>query len=141
MVCSRNVSPTERVNLAAILGVKVEERHAKYLGLPTVIGRSKSEVFDSVKDRIERIGLCHLILCFMLFSNRNIFHTPSFTWRSLLRYPELLVAGLRWKVGDGTPVPIAGEPWLPRAHTFRPIFRPRTLHGDTKVAQLITEKK
>ncbi|KAL0453569.1 UNVERIFIED_CONTAM: hypothetical protein Slati_1335000 [Sesamum latifolium] len=52
MVFSINVSSTARENLAAILGVTVEERHAKYLGLPTIIGRSKREVFDSVKDRI-----------------------------------------------------------------------------------------
>ncbi|KAL0453568.1 UNVERIFIED_CONTAM: putative mitochondrial protein [Sesamum latifolium] len=35
-----------------------------------------------------------------MFCDANLSHTPSFTWRSLLRSRELLVAGLRWRVGD-----------------------------------------
>ncbi|KAL0392819.1 UNVERIFIED_CONTAM: hypothetical protein Sradi_2504700 [Sesamum radiatum] len=52
MVFSKNVTPTSRVRLAAILGVKVEDRHAKYLGLLAIVGRSKKKVFDGIKDRI-----------------------------------------------------------------------------------------
>ncbi|KAL0455818.1 UNVERIFIED_CONTAM: hypothetical protein Slati_0921000 [Sesamum latifolium] len=52
MIFSKNVTPTSREHLAAILGVKVEERHAKYVGLPTIVSRSKRKVFDGIKDRI-----------------------------------------------------------------------------------------
>ena len=34
------------------LGIKEVATHDKYLGLPTIIGRSKSAVFSSIKDRI-----------------------------------------------------------------------------------------
>ncbi|KAL0312259.1 UNVERIFIED_CONTAM: hypothetical protein Sradi_5625200 [Sesamum radiatum] len=51
MVVSRNVEVNQRVELAHILGVEVVEKHAKYLGLPTVAWRSKRELFEGIKDR------------------------------------------------------------------------------------------
>ncbi|KAL0378749.1 UNVERIFIED_CONTAM: Retrovirus-related Pol polyprotein from type-1 retrotransposable element R2 [Sesamum radiatum] len=51
MVVSGNVDVNQRVELAHILGVEVVEKHAKYLGLPTVAGRSKRELFEGIKDR------------------------------------------------------------------------------------------
>ncbi|KAL0438766.1 UNVERIFIED_CONTAM: hypothetical protein Slati_2359600 [Sesamum latifolium] len=38
--------------LARILGVRVVEKHVKYLGLPALVGQSKKEIFQSLKDRI-----------------------------------------------------------------------------------------
>lgn len=35
-----------------VLGVKEVDRHVKYLGLPTVIGKSKKELFACLKDRV-----------------------------------------------------------------------------------------
>ncbi|KAL0394694.1 UNVERIFIED_CONTAM: hypothetical protein Slati_4435600 [Sesamum latifolium] len=52
VVFSKDVSHSVKANLAAILGVTIEEKHTKYLGLPTVVGRSKREVFEGIKDRI-----------------------------------------------------------------------------------------
>ncbi|KAL8159041.1 LOW QUALITY PROTEIN: hypothetical protein V2J09_000578 [Rumex salicifolius] len=46
---SKNVNVVVR---AAVLGVKEVDRDGKYLGLPTVIGRSKKVVFSIIKDRI-----------------------------------------------------------------------------------------
>ncbi|KAL0408448.1 UNVERIFIED_CONTAM: hypothetical protein Sradi_1779200 [Sesamum radiatum] len=37
-----------------MLGVEVVEKHAKYLGLTTVAGRSKRELFEGIKDRFWR---------------------------------------------------------------------------------------
>ncbi|KAK4389703.1 putative mitochondrial protein [Sesamum angolense] len=36
----------------ALLEVRVVEKYDKYLGLPTLVGRSKKEIFQSLKDRI-----------------------------------------------------------------------------------------
>ncbi|KAL0418975.1 UNVERIFIED_CONTAM: hypothetical protein Sradi_1311000 [Sesamum radiatum] len=71
------------------------------------------------------------------FCNANFGTAPSYTWRSLHRSRDILVAGLRWKVGDGPSVTIKRMPWLPRPHSFQLIFQPRTLTGDTKFAELI----
>ncbi|KAL0410924.1 UNVERIFIED_CONTAM: hypothetical protein Slati_3682100 [Sesamum latifolium] len=38
--------------LLSILGVRVVEQHEKYLGLPALVGRSKREIFQNLKDRI-----------------------------------------------------------------------------------------
>ncbi|KAK7275182.1 hypothetical protein RIF29_16291 [Crotalaria pallida] len=49
---SRNV-PSSRINeVEDLTKIKAVERHTKYLGLPTLIGRSKSYIFDFVKDRV-----------------------------------------------------------------------------------------
>lgn len=49
---SRGVSQDRAVYLASVLGMKLVERHSKYLGVPVVCGRSKKEVFDNVINRV-----------------------------------------------------------------------------------------
>ncbi|KAL0446234.1 UNVERIFIED_CONTAM: putative ribonuclease H protein [Sesamum latifolium] len=39
-------------HLANLMGMRLEERHNKYLGLPTTVGRSKREVFQHVKEQV-----------------------------------------------------------------------------------------
>ncbi|KAL0418840.1 UNVERIFIED_CONTAM: hypothetical protein Sradi_1297500 [Sesamum radiatum] len=51
-VFSKNIPESSKKDLAAILGVKTEEKHTKFLGLPTMVGRSKRDVFDGIKDQI-----------------------------------------------------------------------------------------
>lgn len=38
--------------IVEILGVKEVDIHEKYLGLPTIVGRSKKAIFSCLKDRI-----------------------------------------------------------------------------------------
>ncbi|KAL0451819.1 UNVERIFIED_CONTAM: hypothetical protein Slati_1160000 [Sesamum latifolium] len=88
--------------------------------------------------------LLHDILCHRYFPGANFFaartgHSPSFTWRSLLTARNLLIAGIRWKIGDGKSALIVGHPWLPGPHTFQPIVSPRTLLEDVKVASLLNQ--
>ncbi|KAL0443841.1 UNVERIFIED_CONTAM: putative mitochondrial protein [Sesamum latifolium] len=52
MVLSQNLGIQERLRLAVILEVAVVERHDKYLGLPTVAGRSRGELFRAIKDKM-----------------------------------------------------------------------------------------
>src|ERR1044072_1409032 len=49
---SRNVADTSIDQLSELLGVKAVDSYDKYLGLPTVIGKSKSQVFAFVKERV-----------------------------------------------------------------------------------------
>lgn len=50
--CSRNVSRADHNNIANILGVHAVLGTGKYLGLPSMIGRSKKATFNFIKDRI-----------------------------------------------------------------------------------------
>ncbi|KAL0320306.1 UNVERIFIED_CONTAM: putative mitochondrial protein [Sesamum radiatum] len=54
MVVSSNVEGDLPRELAGTLGVEVTSKHDKYLGLPTVAGRSKRDLFESIKDRVWR---------------------------------------------------------------------------------------
>ncbi|XP_021836344.2 uncharacterized protein [Spinacia oleracea] len=52
VVFSKCVEDNRRQEIVTTLGVKEVERHEKYLGLPTIIGRSKKVIFASIKERI-----------------------------------------------------------------------------------------
>ncbi|KAL0368488.1 UNVERIFIED_CONTAM: hypothetical protein Scaly_1067700 [Sesamum calycinum] len=52
MVLSKNVPELSKKHMTAIFGVKTEEKHTKYFGLPTAVDKSKRDVFDGIKDRI-----------------------------------------------------------------------------------------
>ncbi|KAL0412873.1 UNVERIFIED_CONTAM: hypothetical protein Sradi_1489000 [Sesamum radiatum] len=51
MAFSKNTVLEGRGELAAILGVQIVEKHNKYLGLPTNVGRLKRAVFQYVNDQ------------------------------------------------------------------------------------------
>lgn len=52
ITCSSNVTSAKKKELATCLGVKPVEKHTKYLGLPTLIGRSKKQIFTGIVDRV-----------------------------------------------------------------------------------------
>ncbi|KAL0434003.1 UNVERIFIED_CONTAM: hypothetical protein Slati_2734600 [Sesamum latifolium] len=90
-------------------------------------------------------------MCYIRFYDRNISpcsffdsligSSTSYTWRSLWGTPDLLVVGLRWKVGDGTLILIIGHPWIPRPISFQPICRPNSLSPKSRVSALLTVDK
>ncbi|KAL0439452.1 UNVERIFIED_CONTAM: putative mitochondrial protein [Sesamum latifolium] len=51
-VFSKNIDRNAQFALGQVLGVSVVDRHEKYLGISTVIGRSKRALFDHIKSRI-----------------------------------------------------------------------------------------
>ncbi|KAL0410634.1 UNVERIFIED_CONTAM: hypothetical protein Slati_3653100 [Sesamum latifolium] len=86
------------------------------------------------------------VLCQKYFPHGSFFDSklgssPSYTWRSIWETRDLLAAGLRWKVGDGTSILIMGHPWIPRLITFQPICHPLSLPPTAKVSALLTEDK
>ncbi|KAL0458068.1 UNVERIFIED_CONTAM: hypothetical protein Slati_0434000 [Sesamum latifolium] len=86
--------------------------------------------------------LLHQVFRQRYFPGSNFFaaHTGttlSYTWRSMLRSRDLLIAGTRWQIGDGKSAIIIDQPWLPHSHTFQLIVKPRTLNSQAKVADLI----
>lgn len=50
---SSAITPSDLKNeVLEILGLLQDQRHSKYLDLPSVIGKSKKEVFEEVKERV-----------------------------------------------------------------------------------------
>ena len=52
VVFSRNEGADLRQNLLTLLQMKEVDYHAKYLGLPTILSRSKKAVFAGIKERV-----------------------------------------------------------------------------------------
>ncbi|CAN0854876.1 hypothetical protein LINGRAHAP2_LOCUS6049 [Linum grandiflorum] len=52
MYFSSNVTSDRRVELCREMGVKEVDKLAKYLGLPTMVGKSKKAVFNNLKERV-----------------------------------------------------------------------------------------
>ncbi|KAL0421070.1 UNVERIFIED_CONTAM: hypothetical protein Slati_3129900 [Sesamum latifolium] len=89
----------------------------------------------------ETEGILSKVLGQKYFSETNFFEArlgSSCTWHSLLATRELLVAGLRWEIGDGRSVPIVGHPWLPRPLSFQLICKPKALADNTRVVALLS---
>jgi ribonuclease HI len=63
-------------------------------------------------------------------------NSDSFVWKSLNWGKELLVSGLRWRVGCGRDVRIYSDKWVPRPLSFRILSAP-ILGVEAKVEQLM----
>ena len=49
---SRNTPEEVKNKVMSTLGPMSDSRHSKYLGLPSIIGKSKTEVFTEIKERV-----------------------------------------------------------------------------------------
>lgn len=47
-----NMLRERRIELSHVLQVRVEDNHNLYLGLPTLVGRSKNAVFDGIREKL-----------------------------------------------------------------------------------------
>ncbi|CAL8164230.1 unnamed protein product [Prunus armeniaca] len=56
----------------------------------------------------------------------------SYVWRSLIWGRELLLNGIRKRIGDGQDTLVYGDAWIPRPTFFRPFF-PQMVDQETKV--------
>ncbi|KAL0395358.1 UNVERIFIED_CONTAM: hypothetical protein Slati_4502000, partial [Sesamum latifolium] len=90
-------------------------------------------------------GILHTVLRLKYFPSSNFLEArigayQLYTWRSMWDVRDVLVAGVRWRVGKGHAISIVGHSWLPRLEMFQLIYRPPSLPDDTKVAALITDE-
>ena len=51
---SNNTSPELKTKILEVMGLMKDSKHNKYLGLPSLIGKSKKEVFAKVKEKVEK---------------------------------------------------------------------------------------
>ncbi|KAL0394999.1 UNVERIFIED_CONTAM: hypothetical protein Slati_4466100 [Sesamum latifolium] len=105
-----NVVVSSRMQLAGILGFEVVSKHDKYLGLPTVVGHSKKEVLEGIKERIwhkihswssrklSQVGravLLKSVIQTIPTYVMSVFHLPD----TFLREIEGQMADFFWNVG------------------------------------------
>ncbi|XP_060972454.1 uncharacterized protein LOC115717936 [Cannabis sativa] len=74
------------------------------------------------------------------FLSSGLGSNPSLTWRSLFWGKELLLKGLRWRVGSGLSINCATDAWLPGTTTFKPYFF-KGADPNLMVADLISEQR
>ncbi|XP_021833021.1 uncharacterized protein LOC110772850 [Prunus avium] len=69
-------------------------------------------------------SLLHQVLQAKYFPNGSFLEAqlgrgPSWGWRSMLKGRQALMAGLRWRIGDGQSVNVQRDPWLPMPYHFK----------------------
>lgn len=64
-------------------------------------------------------------------------YQPSYAWGSILSAKEIVQNGARWQIGNGRPVGIWGDRWLPKQTSFRVLSLNRVLDPTDKVEELI----
>ncbi|KAK9706077.1 hypothetical protein RND81_07G103000 [Saponaria officinalis] len=153
IVFSKKVGVDARREIKNALDVKEVEKHKKYLGIPTIIGRSKKAIFYGLKERIWKkarvwrlltkpntIAAC--VLKARYFKNSSILdarigHDPSYTWRSLWSAKSLLLEGLKWRVGNGHDINVWEDAWLPGDNAARIPTPISEVDPSLRVAELI----
>lgn len=80
------------------------------------------------------------------FTNSDVFHAnlghnPSFIWRSLPEAKQLLIDGIRWRVGNGTHIQILGQPWLLTKENPFITLSPEPLYDQMVASLMCTDKK
>ncbi|XP_074347003.1 uncharacterized protein LOC141685822 [Apium graveolens] len=95
---SSNIQQHLRMELSTILGVTNNLYDSKYLGLPSLVGRSKNKVFGFVK-ATQQAG-------------------AIFIWSGLMAAKDSLCNGFRWVLGDGLDINTIKDPWLRKKEDF-----------------------
>ncbi|XP_062005945.1 uncharacterized protein LOC133723131 [Rosa rugosa] len=132
VVFSRNVPIAMQISMATILAVQRVEEHDRYLGLPLRVGKSKTEKFQYIKEKLTKklVNWKSKIL-----SSAELGDAPSYSWRSILAGRPVLKAGVKWRVGDGMSINVWHDDWIPNYPQYQ-IQRPTNCQVG-KVADLI----
>ncbi|XP_024164510.1 uncharacterized protein LOC112171581 [Rosa chinensis] len=132
MVFSKNVPIAMQISMATILAVQRVEEHDRYLGLPLHVGKSKTEKFHYIKEKLTKklVNWKSKIL-----SSAELGDAPSFSWRSILAGRPVLKAGVKWRAGDGVSINVWHDDWIPNCPQYQ-IQRPTNCQVE-KVTDLI----
>ncbi|KAK3206981.1 hypothetical protein Dsin_021027 [Dipteronia sinensis] len=137
-------SPNAREDVKSVvqstLGLIAVQSHDRYLGLPTLVEKNKRTPFKDIKERVWNkvrswksnlfsIGgkeiLIKVVAQDVPTYAMSIFQLPNSLCKELCSFiiRDLLMKGVRWKVGDEEKIRAFASPWLPRPTSFIPIIK------------------
>ncbi|XP_040996249.1 uncharacterized protein LOC121242444 [Juglans microcarpa x Juglans regia] len=133
---SRNTAKATQDFILSIAGVRSSMAYEKYLGLPTVVGKTREKSFRDILDRVRMRVLRAKYFQETSFMNAELGQKPSYIW-SILKARNLIDAGYFWRIGSGDKVRIWGDKWLPK--TIPSIVKSpiSQLDGNAKVQEML----
>ncbi|XP_075654731.1 uncharacterized protein LOC142624885 [Castanea sativa] len=141
---SPNTHPAIKHKILNILGLMQDSRHKKYLGLPSLIGKSKAQFFAKIKERVSKklAGWKEKLLS---IGGREVLikavaqAVPTYAWRSIHNSLWVLHEGSRWRVGNGKRIYIWDDRWLPTPTTYKAIS-PQVAFGNFPMVSLLIDE-
>ncbi|XP_050222584.1 uncharacterized protein LOC126672674 [Mercurialis annua] len=116
---SSNATFDKRAPICDILGVVEVNDQGKYLGLSSLVGRNKKNIFQFIRDRVSsKIKWWNSkVFKAKYFPNSNFLNAKlgsnlSFVWRSIFATQQVTRKGARVRIGDGRSTSIWADLWL-----------------------------
>ncbi|CAL5418630.1 unnamed protein product [Camellia sinensis] len=134
IVFSANASEVLKEGICGTIGINRPRPNIKYLGLPTMWGRSKADAYGFLIERMvskmqgwENNLLSHagrevlikaVVQAIPSYDMVEGART-SWAWASLLKGGELLLKGSRWQIHNGNSVRFWDDCWIPTTSNFK----------------------
>ncbi|OMO81404.1 reverse transcriptase [Corchorus capsularis] len=133
---SANTPVAIQNEVKSYLGIQRILDRDKYLGLPIMIGRSKSREFQFIKDRLKKRISSWNSRLFLRAGKVVMLQSVAQAIPVLLAGRKVIIAESRFRVGEGN-LDIWNDRWIAKPLSFRPSPRIASIVPDLKVSDLI----
>ncbi|XP_041024388.1 uncharacterized protein LOC121264998 [Juglans microcarpa x Juglans regia] len=132
---SNNIRQETKHYILQVAGLRAASNMEKYLGLPSVIERSKVTSFQGiVKKCVENLRIGRLSSSHKL---AKVGSRPSYTWKSISSAINIVKEGMIWRITNGEDVKIWQDKWIPTNNSGKVMSPVKILSSNAKVTELI----
>uniref|UniRef100_A0A803QAN3 Reverse transcriptase domain-containing protein n=1 Tax=Cannabis sativa TaxID=3483 RepID=A0A803QAN3_CANSA len=85
-----------------------------------LLAKQAWRIFEMPNSLLSRL-LKHRYFSTTTFFDAHLGHSPSYTWQSICWGRDLLVQGMRYKIGKGVNIATGTDPWIPSYTNFKPV--------------------